>query len=128
MGTSEGVREMSDDEKIARWAGFRFCKAFQGWKDRWAPPGVGIDDVWNHVGAFPDFTDPTALFRWCVPKLDSWEMGDHEHGVYAEVFLSAQFPQPYHSKPTRIVKATPGEALRAAILSSLLGRGDNDPT
>ncbi len=130
---------MTEDEKIARWAGFTKRFVYSG--------GIGAVEVYdkddnlfaNDFGdiEYPDFTDPTTLFKWCVPKLrdlkrpgnyklgsihfhDNW---NNEGGWLCEINMEQNVDrQSAEVWVTAKQGATPGTALRAAIVA-LIGEG-----
>ena len=78
--------QKSQPETLALFAGFThefggegFFYGEAAWTNNWwqAPNGRKI----KHAPDFMHSLD--ACFKWLVPKGDTWEMGDHEHGVYA---------------------------------------------
>ncbi len=125
---------MTDEEKILKFAGFikrdKPHQKFGGWE---TPSGLTL---WG--GKSPDTTDPTTLFKWCVPKLrdlkrpgnyklgsihfhDNW---NNEGGWLCEINMEQNVDrQSAEVWVTAKQGATPGTALRAAILS-VVGEGE----
>ncbi len=107
------AKGMTDEkgEVIARWVGFTDDNVSDThpWQD---PEGDGYVEP-------PDFTDPTTLFKWCVPKLKhGWNLKGLDGKVLATVGYrderNKSIGLPWHAEALR---DTPGEALRDAILA-----------
>ena len=104
--------QMTDQEKIAKWAGFTECPQ-GGW---WSPDADWSKDSPHWL---PDTTDLTWLFKWCVPKL-----------LHKDVCINAWSGSPGYEaiihkiacEPIIKIASTPGEALRDAI-RALIGEG-----
>ena len=92
---------MTDAEKTLGFAGF--TRYGDGWQ---APTGEIFDDE-------PDTTDMTWLFRWCVPKIYGVKLS-HRPNVMNGQWCAELFNR---VSSGRIYRTTPGEALRAAIVS-----------
>ena len=120
---------MTDEEKIAKWAGFRE-KTFRApvcthkprctyWVD---PNGKDTRHLSDPNGKrLPDFTSLDVLFKWCVPKLRVYTLTSHAFTYHkAEVWFGGSL------LPGVGRKQSPGEALREAILA-LIGEGDVQP-
>ncbi len=111
------AKDMTDEkgEVIARWLGFQL-----------APPvnNPAFIPLWTFPDGschreLPDFTDLTTLFKWCVPKLDYCNIRVQDSGViYAVAGIN-------NRSTGRFYGATPGEALRGAIVA-LIGEGDEN--
>lgn len=116
---------MTDEEKILRFAGYTYWNdndegnPSRSGKVGWYDPGgepVSSLGIYNPDGGtkqqwlLPDTTDLTWLFKWCVPKLDNYELnkgGTYGHRAYVSLELA------HGNEDAR----TAGEALRGAILA-----------
>ncbi len=123
---------MTKDEVIARWAGFteieESTEVFADGHSEITPSGWVLEGDPTFYYSAPDFSDPTTLFKWCVPKLNELPDGEGWSLHYTPWFdedkrYSVELYGPRFDNGFEVFASTPGEALRDAILS-LIAEGE----
>ena len=106
---------MTDQEinkKLAEWAGFTVKnypepRVYLGEKAWFSPDGLFFSGLINFI----DFTnDLNACFKWLVPKLQRWEMGNNPAGDILAIVASKETVY-----PCEFISKEPARALCGAI-------------